>query len=367
MKKKIKILQVIGSLHIGGAENIAMNFSRYIDKNRFQCDYLVFSEDRGEYEDEAISLGSKVIHIDSPNKGYANYYKNLKRILNDGKYDVVHTHMLWNNGLTLKAAYDSGIKIRLSHSHSTNSGRKENLTYKIYVYFMKKFIRKYTTILIACGNDAGEYLYGKKLFKEKGIVINNGINIKNYIYSNKKREIVRQNFGLKDALVVGHVGRLTAVKNHDFLLDIFKHLHMLNQNSVLLIVGDGELRPSIENKIKELGLEERVIITGMRSDVADLLQAMDIFVMPSHFEGLPVTLIEAQASGLPSIVSDKVTSKVKVTDLITFMSLEETEEKWGRKILECIRAERDDKLQEMVAKGFDVYATIEQLEHIYET
>ncbi|WP_230494884.1 glycosyltransferase family 1 protein [Pseudoneobacillus rhizosphaerae] len=366
MEKKFKILQVIGSLHIGGAENIAMNFSRYIDRSRFQCDYLVFTEDIGEYEKEAISLGSKVIHLDPPNKGYVNYYKNLKKILIDGKYDVVHSHTLLNNGLTLKVAYDSNIKKRISHSHSTNIMGKKNFLYKVYAYLMKKLIVKYSTSLIACGTEAGSYLYGEKLFKEKGILVNNGINIKDYVFNKEKRKIMRQKIGIENALVVGHVGRLTAVKNHDFLLDVFFHIHKLNRESILLLVGDGELRATIENKSKELGLEENVIVTGMRTDVPDLLQALDIIVFPSHFEGLPVTLIEAQASGVHSLVSDRVTSKVKATNLITFLPLEEKAEVWAGKLFDCLNNERRDRSQEMIAKGFDVYSTIIQLENIYE-
>ena len=146
---------------------MAMNFLRYIDKSRFQCDYLVFGKEVGEYESEAISLEAKVIHIDAPSEGYLAYARNLKTILQEGNYDVIHSHTLLNNGLTLKIARNIGIKKRISHSHSTDSGRKETLTYKIYSYVMKQIIKVYATEYIACGVDAGNYLYGRRLFESK--------------------------------------------------------------------------------------------------------------------------------------------------------------------------------------------------------
>ncbi len=366
MKKKIKVLHVIGSLNVGGAENVAMNYARFIDRTKFQCDYLVFGEEEGTYEKEAIRLGSKVIHSNSPRKGYSNFLKNLKMILRNGKYDIVHTHTLLNNGLILKAASSVKITKRVSHSHSTDSGKKETFFYKIYAFLMKRLIRKYATDFLACGKDAGEYLYGEKLFKEKGVVIHNGIDTQKFIFNENKRSIVRKKLFKNHNLVIGHIGRLSEVKNHLFLLDIFNELQKLNRNTSLLIVGDGVLRLTIERKVKELELEDSVFFLGMRSDIEDILQAIDVFVLPSFFEGFPVTLIEAQASGLPCVISSSITPQVKVTELVTFLSLDESAQVWAEKILDCARTERSDKSEEMREKGFDVYKTLRQLENIYE-
>lgn len=366
MIKKIKVLQVIGSLRIGGAENVAMNFCRYLDKNKYQCDFLVFGDKIDGYEEEAIALGSNVIHIPFPNESYKNYFNNLKRILKDGEYEIVHTHILLNNGLVLKAAHDVNLKKRVSHSHSTNSGRKENFKYKLYESIMKKLIKKYSTHVIACGSDAGNYLFGEKLFKRNGIVINNGINTNKFRYNIDLRKKIRQNLGLENKLVVGHIGRLATVKNHEFLIDVFYEVNKIRPNSTLLIVGDGEQRNVVERKIRTLGIEESVIITGIRSDVSDILQAMDVFVFPSFFEGLPLTIIEAQSSGIQCLVSSKVTSQIKVTDLISFMSLEKPAIEWAEKVLDLATVQRRDRSKELLEKGFDVNSTIQILEKLYE-
>jgi glycosyltransferase involved in cell wall biosynthesis len=366
LENKLKVLQVIGSLNIGGAENIAMNFARFLDKDQFQVDFLVFGDVKGAYENEAIQLGCKVIHIDPPSSSYFNYMRNIKRVLMEGEYDVVHTHTLLNNGLTLKAAFDLKIKKRISHSHSTNSGRKESILYKIYSFSMKKLIKKYATDYIACGDDAGEFLYGRELFKKKGKVLKNGIDVSKYAYNSKTRGEVRRSLGIDKELLVGHVGRLTAVKNHDFLIEVFREIQKNNENTKLLIVGDGELRKSLEKKINQLGLTDNVIFTGIRTDIHDLLQAIDVIVFPSLFEGFPVSMVEAQAAGVPCIVSNKVTSQIKVTNLISFMSLEESAKVWAQESLKRAINERTDRSAQMKEKGFDVITTIKTLEKIYE-
>jgi len=367
MTSKTKILQVIGSLETGGAEKVVMDFGRYLDKSRFQCDYLVFGDNVGDNENEAISLGSNVIRIPKPKDNYIKYFNNLKKVLKDGKYNVVHSHQFLNNGLVLKAAYDVNIKKRISHSHSTSSGRKEDIKYKLYSHCMRKIIRKYATHFISCGLDAGDFLYGEKLFKDKGIVINNGVDSKSYGYNIETRNKLRLQLGIDKKLVMGHVGRLAPVKNHDFLVDIFYEVNKLKPDSVLLIVGEGELRSTIENKIRSLGLKDKVIFTGLRSDVSDILQAMDVFVFPSLYEGLPLTLIEAQASGIQCLVSTNVTTQSKVTDLISFISLEKSKEEWAKKVVENSMYYRTDWSEEINKKGFDVYTTIKELESIYTT
>lgn len=366
MKKKIKILQVIGSLRIGGAENVAMNICRYLDKKKFQCDFLVFSNTIGDYEPEAIELGSNIIRIPLPNDNYKNYYNNLKKVLREGEYDIVHSHVLLNNGLVMKAAYDVNVKKRISHSHSTDSGRKENLKYKLYEIIMKQLINKYSTLVLACGIDAGNYLYGKKMFVKKGIIINNGIDTKKFRYDPETKGKILREFNIDKKLVVGHVGRLAEVKNHIFLLEVFKLINKDEPDSVLLLVGDGELRKAIEDKIEYLGLKKDVIITGLRSDVSDIMQAMDVFVFPSLYEGLPLTTIEAQSSGLVSLISSNVTAEVKVTDLITFMSLENDAVKWASKVLDLSKYQRRDRSEEIKKKGFDICTTIMELETLYE-
>lgn len=366
MSKKIKILHVIGSLKIGGAENIAMNFIRKIDRNKFQCDYLVFGNDKGEYEEEAISLGANVIHINSPKNNYLKYIIDIKDILKKGRYDVIHSHMLLNNGLILKIAKYVGIKKRISHSHSTNSGRKENLVTSIYSNIMKKMILKNSTDFIACGKDAGEYLYGIKKFKQDGITINNGIDTEKYRYNENIREHIRKKLNLENNIVVGHIGRFVDTKNHDFLLDVFHEFNKKYENSRLLLIGDGELRGQIESKIQKLNLEGKVIITGMITDVYNVQQAIDIIVFPSKYEGFPVSIIEAQASGIPCVISSSVTDQVKIIDNIKFININEPLDIWVDNISSFIDIKRKDTSKELILNGFDINSSIKIMEKIYE-
>lgn len=365
--KKIRILHVIGTLKVGGAENVAMNFLRYIDRNKFQCDYLVFGEEIGEYEKEAIKLGANIIHIDDPKYGYKRYIKNLKKIFMKEKYDVVHAHLMFNNGIILKAAYDTGIKKRISHSHSTSSGKNEGIIYKIYSSNMRRMILKYATDIVGCGTDAGRYLYGKDIFDSSGVIINNGIDINKYKYDENIQNKIKKELGLTNNLVIGHVGRFVDTKNHEFLIDIFYEISKIREDVRLLLIGDGELRKEVESKIKRLKIEDKVIMMGVRMDIEIVQQAIDVFVFPSKYEGFPVTIVEAQAASIPCIVSDSVTDKVKITDLVEFLSLEDSIENWSKKIMNKMMSKKIDKSNEMIKSGFDIKTLIKKMESIYES
>lgn len=361
--QKIKVLQVIGSLHIGGAENMAMNILRYIDRGKYQIDFLVFDGTKeNSFESEAISLGANIIMLNKPSLSYREFYKNIKKLLQDGKYDVVHSHTLFNNGIILKAASAVGVKARISHSHSTNSGRNENITYRVYIKIMRSYINRYATHLIACGKDAGTFLYENKRF----IVIKNGVNISDYKCNIDIRLSMRNQLGLGDKFVIGHVGRFAKVKNHDFLLDVFLEVHKIIPNSILLLVGDGELREEIINKIDKYNLKNYVILTGLRDDVNNLMQAMDILLLPSLYEGIPLTLIEAQASGLKCIISDNVSDEVCITDDVYKLSLD-NKSKWINKILEYSKSNnRNSNNKNLIDSGYDIKTSIKKLENIYE-
>ena len=281
MEEKIRVLHIIGSLKYGGAENIAMNYTRYIDKEKFEIDYLVFGEEVGEYEEEAKLLGSRVIHIESPKTGYKSYMKTLSSIFRENKYNIVHSHMMLNSGLIMLIAKFSGVKKRITHSHSTSNGVDESIVYKAYSLCMRAIINTLSTEKFACGKSAGEFLFGTSSFRKKGIVINNGIEIEKYAYNKELREEVREKLGIKNEVLLGHVGRFVSVKNHKFLLEVFYEFNKINECSKLMLIGDGELRGDIEEKIKRLWLEGKVIFTGMVSNVENFLQAIDVFVFPS--------------------------------------------------------------------------------------
>ncbi|MED3662285.1 glycosyltransferase family 1 protein [Ureibacillus terrenus] len=367
MKKKIKILQVIGALRVGGAENMVMNFWRYIDKDLFHFDFLVFGESIGEYENEARELGSNIIHINEPAKGYMSFFKNLEQVLIDyGPYDVVHSHTLHNSGLIMLAANRCGVKYRITHSHSTKSRIKENLLTIFYEKVMKYLILKYSTKLLACGKDAGNYLYGNNIFQRKGVIINNGIDIKKYKFNESIRDEYRKKFNIENKLVIGNIARFHKVKNLPFLIDIFSKVKLMHENAILLLVGDGEERESVEKKVEEYDLRDDVLILGFRSDIAEILQAIDIFVMPSLFEGLPVVLIEAQAAGLPCIISDNITDEIQLTQNVEFLNLNDESSFWAKKIIEkASNFQRTDTSMFLQNLGYDISLEVKKLESIY--
>lgn len=361
-----KILIVIGTLHIGGAENVAMNICRYIDKSKFECHYLLFDKEKGGYEDEAIKLGAKIIRISPPNEGYRKFYNNLIDLIQKNKYDVVHTHTLWNNGIVITAAKKCRVPVRISHSHSTKSRYKEGFIYKLYIRFMKYLIIKNSTDFLACGKDAGKYLFGEKIYRNKCKIMYNGIDIDKYRYNKETAKKIRTELGLNSSFVIGNVARLAVVKNQMFLIDIFEEILKKRSNSILLIIGDGEERNRLEKKIKEKSLQDKIKMLGIRNDVNELLQAMDIFVLPSLFEGFGIVLIEAQSASLYSLASDKVPKEAKQSDYLEFFELEKSAEEWADKILSAPDIYRSDNISSEIYKKFDIKNIIKDLEKIYE-
>lgn len=364
--KKVKVLHIIGALSIGGAENVAMNFCRYLDKNKFTCDYLIYSDDIGEYEDEAKMNGANIFRITSPTKSYRHFVYDLVKILKNEQYDVVHAHNLLNNGIVLLLAKICGIKKLVCHSHSTNSGGSNNFIYLIYERLMKFLIKIFATDFIACGVDAGNYLYGQKLFNKKGKVVLNGIDMKKYTYSEETETIVRKELEIdNDTIVLGHVGRFSPVKNHDFLIDLFYEFWKENKNSKLLLVGDGELREEIQKKIENLGIESSVIITGVRMDVEKIMQVIDVFIFPSFYEGFPLALIEAQAIGIPCLVSDNITKQAQITNLINYLDLNSSFQEWIRCIKTTKIKSKKKETINLISSEFDINSTIKEMEKIY--
>lgn len=365
--RKIKVLHIIGALKVGGAENVAMNFCRYLDKQKFQCDYLVFGDQIGEFEAEAIQLGSKIYRVELPSEGYLRYIKRLREIIRMENYDVVHTHTLLNNGISLYAAKLSKVEKRVSHSHSTNSGKSQERLYFLYERLMKFIIRIYSTHYIACGLEAGIYLYGKQLFKKKGIILNNAIDVKRYSYNETLNNQVRSTLGVNlDATIVGHVGRLCPVKNHKFLIDVFLEYNKKTPNSYLLIIGDGELKEELKKQVIKNNLEQNVIFTGARMDISDIIQSIDVVVFPSLYEGFPVSLIEFQAAGIPCIVSTNVTKHVQITGLIHFLGLNKPILEWSEKIDELSNIKKTDMGELLITQGYDINSNMLEMEKIYE-
>ena len=343
----VRILHVLGRLNRGGAETMIMNIYREIDRSQIQFDFIIHTEEKCDYEDEIRCLGGEIFNI--PRYSGKNHfsYKNAWHSFfkKHPEYKVIHGHMRSTATIYLNIAKKYGLKT-IAHSHSSSSGSGLSAVVKNIYQYPIRYIADY---LFACSESAGVWLFGERACrKDNFFIINNAIDVNEFIYNKdiglkKKRE-----FGIEGKFVIGHVGRFNTSKNHELLLDIFRLIHSKDDNTVLMLVGDGELREILERKVTTLGLKNSVIFAGNRSDTNELLQSMDIFVFPSLYEGLGIAAVEAQASGLHCIVSDKIPKEAFATDLVEVIPLNSSFEIWADKIL-------------MYAKGYTRKITYNQL------
>ena len=359
MSDTTRILQVVTHMERGGLESMIMNYYRHIDREKVQFDFLVHRQERAAFDDEIESLGGRIYRLPRLVPWSKSYLSALNRFFDEHpEYKVVHVHQDCLSSVILKVAAQHNVPVRVAHSHSASQDK--NLKYLIKLWY-KRFISKYATDLFACGRDAGDWMFGGAPFQ----IINNAIDVAAYTYDRAKRQKVRQQLGLENEFTIGHVGRFNQPKNHPFLLDIFAALLKKEPNAVLLLVGGGEGMPKIQAKAEALGIAEHVRFLGIRSDVADLMQAMDVFVFPSLYEGLGIVLIEAQAAGLPCVVSDTIPREAYLTDLITAEKLSSSVEKWAEKILKKRYFPRTDRRDEIAAHGFDITTEAVKLQEFY--
>lgn len=368
--KKIKILQVVGQLTIGGQEKMALNFFKYLNREKFQVDYLVYGNDIGVLEKEVISLGGNVFHISSYKEiGMKKYRKELINVLiSNGPYQAIHSHTYLNSGIILEVAKKLNIPVRICHCHTTQSGKKENTIYSIYRKLMIKKIKKNGNAFIACGIDAGNSFYGIPFFRKNGVIIKNGINLIEYSFDKNKRKEVRKKLNINEnILLLGNVSRLSEVKNHKYIIKIASKLLHLNIPFKVVFVGDGELEDQLKELCKLHNLENYFLFLGNRNDVPDLLQAIDIILHPSLYEGLPLSLIEAQAVKLPCIISNNVTKEIKMTKNISFCGIEdENINDWIEEIIKYKNLDRNEDISELRKRGYDIVDSCNKLSLIYE-
>ena len=293
-----KVLLVTGSLNTGGLEKVAMDFVRYSDRNKYKFDFLIYKMDFQDYQTEAEQLGCEIIRIQGPNNGYRGFYLELRTVIErNGPYDIVHSHTYYNSAIVMMAAKKCLVPLCISHSHSVARINDKKIKNRIAYPILRKLFKIYSDKYCACSLAAGEHVFGVEEFKEKGTVIVNPIDVNCFKYNRIVRRKIRRDLCIADSqYVLGNVGRMVAGKNLSFLIDI---LNIFNNNDViLLLVGDGEERKELEEYAKEQGVYSQVRFVGMRSNVAEYLSAMDLFVMPSKHEGLGISLIEAMANGL---------------------------------------------------------------------
>ena len=365
-KKPIIVAQIMGKWVGGGVESVIMNYYRHLDRSKVQFDFICDEDSTRIPYDEIKKLGGRVFLVPKY-QNLPKYLKVLEKLFKENQYRIVHSNINTLSVFPLYAAKKAGVPIRISHSHSTSNPKewKRNLIKNI----LRPFSKRYATDYFACSEVAGRYLFGNKAFdRGKVKIIHNAIDIDKFKFDEVARKKLRKEFGIKDStVVIGHVGRFVQTKNHAFLVDIFKKYHERNPDSKLLLVGVGPLEDQIKSKIKKLNLEEFVIFLGQRDDIGKLCSAIDIFCLPSLYEGFGVVLLEAQVSNLLCVASTEIPKEAKLIDNLQCISLKLPSEIWAEKILGLTNNRIRKTNKELVAeKGFNIVDESEKFEKMIQ-
>lgn len=358
----MKILTVSTTrFHYNGITNSIMNYYRYMDKSSLRMDFLV-PYCLEELKEEIYKNGDNIFEFSNRKTNPIGYFWNLYKLLKKNKYDIIHIH---GNSSTLlielSAANLAGIKHRIVHS------RNSDANHKFFHKLFRPLLNRMCNHSFACGKLAGEWMFGKKTFE----IITNGNDLEKYKFNNIVRKEFRSKLNISSEIVIGHVGRFNYQKNHEFLIDTFYHLCKLNDNYKLVLIGDGVKRNSIEKKVEELCLSNKVKFIGNSTIVEKYLQAFDIMVFPSRFEGLPNVVIEWQIAGLKSFISNNITDEVKITPLVNFLSIDSNPTVWAKQVNSCdlpVDREQDNiEIQELISNaGFNITENAKRLKQLYE-
>lgn len=359
MNTPIRILHVVTYMGRGGLESMLMQYYRHIDRSLVQFDFLVHREFQADFDHEIQALGGKIHRLPRMIPWSRHYQKALRSFFAaHPEYRIVHVHQDCLSSVILKAAEQSGVPVRIAHSHS--SAQTKDLKYPIRLYY-KRQIPRYATQLFACSKAAGHWMFDGHRYQ----ILPNAIDLDRYSPDRQLRLAMRRQLGISEnAFVVGHVGRFHPVKNHAFLLQIFAQVKKQQRDAVLLLIGDGPLRPAMEKRAQKLGVGDSVIFTGVRSDVPQLLQAMDVFAFPSRHEGFPVTLVEAQAAGLPCVISDGVPPECAVAHGVVRLARKAGVQRWAEQIC-AIEKPQQDPAQILAQAGYAIESNSLWLQKTY--
>lgn len=364
MNQPIRVAQVIGNWFGGGIESVIMNYYRHIDRTKIQFDFFCSEKSTDIPYEEIEKLGGTVTLIPSYSQVF-KYQKVLKEKLKG--YQIVHCHLGTMALFALRAAKKAGVSVRIVHSHTTSN--KKEFILNIMKNILRPFSKVYATDYMCCSELAGRWLFGDKVYDEgKVYLLNNAIDVEKFKYSEDLRIMKRNELNINDdTFVIGHIGRFVEQKNHRFLIDIFNEIHKENKNSLLLLVGQGPLMDEIKEEVNNLELNDSVIFLGQRSDVSELYQEMDVFCLPSLYEGLPVVGVEAQASGLLCVFSNDMTKETKVLHTTQFMSLEQDSKEWANSIIQLSNNyRRCDTSKEIANNGFSIKDEVDKLNDMYK-
>ncbi|MGN0183691.1 MAG: glycosyltransferase family 1 protein [Aristaeellaceae bacterium] len=366
MNENARILHMIGSLGIGGSQAFVMNLYRRIDRNRLQFDFIVDTPERNNYAGEIAEMGGKVYCFPKFNgRNYFEIRRAWRRFLEEHReYRVLHSHVRSYASIYLPIARSYGLKT-IIHSHNNSNGRGALALGKCILQLPLRFQADY---YMACSQDAGKWLFGNRVCRSGNFrVINNAIDAAAFTFCEQNRAQVRLELGLKDAFVLGYLARVTAGKNPLFAIDVMAELVKLIPDARLLFVGDGELLTAVKARVAELGIQRSVVITGERTDAGRLYAAMDCYILPSLWEGLGISLIEAQAAGLRCICSEGIQDEAIVSDLVERYPLRMGAKAWAERIASMQQSRaRPDMSGQIRAAGFDIAENAERLQGFYE-
>lgn len=363
----IKVLHVVGAMNMGGTETMLMNVLRNIDSQKIEFHFLSFSEKEAYYDQEIKQLGGKIIHLNKTTS-----VKCFREVIRKyGPYDVVHSHTLFNSGIANLAASLEGVPIRIAHAHTTLDD-SSSLARKLYIQLMQSLIKINSTHYLACSEAAAYYLFGSKSVQSsKYQYLPNMIDYDVLLEPNEEEVLnFKKKYQLEGHLIIGHVGRITEAKNHQFLIEIIDQIKDIRPDALLLLVGDGELREELERVVKEKQLQDYVIFTGIQDSVSSALYNMDIFVFPSLFEGLGLVLLEAQLCSVPCIVSEAIQSEADLKmGLMKSLHLKDGVSKWCETILKQHQRKdmtSEEKMKFLFNQGYTKKQIINQLITIYQ-
>ncbi|TKJ32447.1 MAG: glycosyltransferase [Planctomycetes bacterium B3_Pla] len=368
--RPLRVLQVVTTLNRGGIETWLRQVLQHIDQTRFQMDFLVHTDARCVYDEVVESLGSKILHYTGSRRNVFLYARGFRRLLaENGPYDVIHCHIHWYAGILLREAKRAGIPVRIDHSHTDQSTKLARVgIVKRYACGMaQRWIHTYGTHWIGCSRKAGETYFGKGC---PWRVLFCGIDLEPFQETINRNE-VRQTLGIaEDAFVVGHVGAFSDAKNHRFLVQVFAEMAKQRSDACLLLIGHGPLRPEIEQQVRDLNLRSKVVFAGVRSDVPRLMKgAMDVLLMPSRKEGMPLVAVEAQAAGLPCFLSDVIAEETDVVPgAVERLSLDDSPSDWADRVLQKIVNGKQGTLNaiDIVSKSqFNILNSVADLSRLY--
>lgn len=367
----IRVLHVIGGLNAAGAESAVMNWLRTIDRKKYQFDFVVHYKDNF-YSPEAKKLGSKIYLLPNPEKsGVFVWKKSFEELLKKNKYDVVHSHLFYFNGIVLHSAYKMKVPVRISHSHNEKSRTNTGFVRKLYSYYSKYLINKYATVLIGCSRNANKNLYPYAESQDRRIkILHYGIKLSLYQKEFSKKASLNKFSLPQKSKIYLHIGRFAPVKNHRFLIEIFEQIQKIDKNSILILIGDGDLKQEIEDVVKLKELMKKVRFVGLTKKIPEWLSVADLMIFPSYYEGLPVTLLEAQAAGLNCLISDLITKEIDVGNgLIRFFNLKAGAHKWAQSAIKISdKKQSNQKIQQSISKisAFDINTIAKELTEIYD-